>query len=389
MRNACVGVLWDSIDRLSLWAAAWWSGGTAADTAARALVLRYGLLSHALLFKEARGQLRQSPNVADAGLSDLVALRLLKIPEAEQLAPLPSKAHVVWAWQAAFWACAMTPSSSKGCKKAGETAPSSRLTSIPHAAHLVPLAMEACARARDAISIGMTYVNTQQPFAYVHMLAFSVWIATTINALLAGLKMAYLDPKLVSGCFEFPQLASWPLIFSCVARVILLPLMYDGLLGLAITLENPFQSSSAASCFPSELFEHEIHSECSAMAMGVDCIDPLNWWPSTGVSFGSRREHSSSSTTEASNAAAQQEWDFGPKTRHRPCRSGDHAPGGREIFQDRARVIARVGTLSRFAASALSDPERGTSRRVAPGVIPLARLPESRLGPSTLRSSAH
>ena len=79
MRIACVGALWDSIDRLSLWAAAWWSAGTAADTAARALVLRYGLLSHALLFKQARGQLHESKSVADAGLSELVELKLLKL----------------------------------------------------------------------------------------------------------------------------------------------------------------------------------------------------------------------------------------------------------------------------------------------------------------------
>ena len=44
------------VDDLSSWAASWFAEPTPADNAARALVLRYGLCSHALLFKQARGE---------------------------------------------------------------------------------------------------------------------------------------------------------------------------------------------------------------------------------------------------------------------------------------------------------------------------------------------
>ena len=372
MRNACVGVLWDSIDRLSMWAAAWMSTGTVADTAARALILRYGLLSHALLFKHARGQLHQSTDVVEAGLSDLVDLKLLKMPEAEKLAPLYGKAHVVWAWQAAFWTCALSQHASSGqnpttSKEAHAATPSNRPKPIPHAEHLMPLVMESCARARDAISIGLTYVSTQQPFAYVHMLALSVWIATVINALLAGLKLAYLDPKLLAGGFALPQPSSWPLVLACVARLVFLPVMYDGLLGLAITLENPFAESAAGSGFPSEMYEHDIHAECSAMAMGVDSIDP-SWWQSTGRShLGSIGERSAMGEASQTRKAAQEEWCFGPKTRLQSRCKGSTAPRD-TVLRSRARMIARIGTLSRITTA---EP-MGTAT-----VVPLSRLPES------------
>ena len=64
-RKDCVGGLWGAVDDLCVWSAAWHSRKTAADRAARALVARLGLCSHALLYKQAR-----------VGLGYIVALYL-------------------------------------------------------------------------------------------------------------------------------------------------------------------------------------------------------------------------------------------------------------------------------------------------------------------------
>ena len=59
VRKEGIGGLWGAVDDLCVWSAAWFYKGSLADHSARALVLRYGLLSHALLYKEARNEADQ------------------------------------------------------------------------------------------------------------------------------------------------------------------------------------------------------------------------------------------------------------------------------------------------------------------------------------------
>ena len=338
IRVQSIGALWDSICKLNMWASAWWSHSAGSEIGTRATVLRYGLLSHALLFKEARGELRESRSAADAGLSDLVDSNLLKHAEALQLAPLPFKAYVVWAWHTTFWTRALTSGSNYGgaCSDApaGKEANRGTIIPIPHAAHLMPLVMDTCGRARDAISAGLTHVTTQQPFAYVHLLALGCWVAVVLNALLAGLKLAYLDPKLLSSGIAWPGPSSWPLLVACVGRLFVLPIMYDGLLGLSVALENPFLSSTG---FPSDLFEHEMHAECTAMAKGVDGIDATRWWHAAGTDRGKVATR------------AKREWQFG---RHKCTASPQPVPPSQgHSLRGRAHALARLVTLKRIVTS--------------------------------------
>ena len=69
MRKDCIGGLWGSVDDLASWSAAWHSSNSTADRAARDLVMRLGLCSHALLYKQARSE--------DDDLSDLLRAGLL------------------------------------------------------------------------------------------------------------------------------------------------------------------------------------------------------------------------------------------------------------------------------------------------------------------------
>ena len=430
MRMHSIGSLWDAISKLSMWGAAWWPNGSHENTAARALVLRYGLLAHSLLFKEARGELRQAQSAAEAGLSDLVDHRLLRSSEAVALAPLPCKGAVVCSWLTRFWTLALgvrppadeppnasqgsaspprgtgertaqlaevlravaalenkqhekqqrqppmpadeeSPSQSQPCEEprsgrladiamkllleeleeqSRECAPRAASPScaamnpVPHASAVMPLVMEECGKARDAIAHGLTHVSTQQPFAYVHLLALSVWLAVIINALLAGLKLAYSDPKLMLDGFAWPTPSSWPLILASVARLICLPVMYDGLLGMGAQLENPFVTTETG--FAADLFEHEIHAECRAMGCG--CDESRHWWRATGLHHGGREgsqppvsERSfSRSFSNLTDGNDDNVWLFGPELHAEPWDGHDGNQGSRSFLHFRKRSYA-------------------------------------------------
>ena len=75
---------------------------------------------------------------------------LLLEHEARAIAPLPSKAQVVWAWQAHFWSRACTG-------ELGNTKPA-------QPGQVYGIAMSECMAARSAIATGIAYVDTQMPF---------------------------------------------------------------------------------------------------------------------------------------------------------------------------------------------------------------------------------
>ena len=129
------------------------------------VVLRLGLCSHALLYKQARSE--------DNDLSDLLRAGLLTAQEHKALGPLPSKAQgqqllhlrsytcalqpvaklarcalvvVVWSWLTLFWSRAL----------GGEL----DCTVPPAAAQLLPLVMEKCMRGRGSIGAAMTVSGT-------------------------------------------------------------------------------------------------------------------------------------------------------------------------------------------------------------------------------------
>ena len=131
VRRDGVGGLWGAVDDLSTWAAVWFHRKTTADRNARALVLRYGLLSHALLYKEARNESDQ--------LEDLIAAGLLLEHEVQALQPLAGKPLVVCAWLTHFWTRALS----------GEL----DVTPIAHAPQLSPMVLSTCMKARGAMSV--------------------------------------------------------------------------------------------------------------------------------------------------------------------------------------------------------------------------------------------
>ena len=272
MRMNCVGGLWGCVDDLMLWAAAWWSSGSEADDMARHIVLRYGQLSMILFFAQARGELSETDDPDTAGLTDCINSLLLTPAEAEALAPLPSKPQVVWAWIAAFL--------TKALSRSGE-ATAGDITPVPHAAHLMPHVMDKCAVARGCIGGGLAHVDTQQPLAYAHLLSLMTWTCVILNALLMGLKLAYDGVATdANGWFVFNP--GWPLIFGGIVKIIIMPVCYDGLLGVGTILDNPLGYDH--NNFPSEAFAHYMHAESKAYCTGVDAVRE-SWWEGTGLAF--------------------------------------------------------------------------------------------------------
>ena len=87
MRIEFLGGVWGAVADLNLYASIWFNSGSKADSTARELVQRYGLLAHMLLYKDARGQ---------TSLEDAIGKGLLLPHEAKLLQPLPSRYPLIY-----------------------------------------------------------------------------------------------------------------------------------------------------------------------------------------------------------------------------------------------------------------------------------------------------
>lgn len=253
-----MGALWGAVDDLAVWSACFFNSGTLADHSARALVLRYGLLSHALLYKQARGEEEQ--------LDDLVVAGLLLQHEAAALQPLASKPAVVWAWLATFWTRAL----------AGELG----TTPIAHAQNLAPMIMGKCMQGRGAVGTTLTYIDSQQPFPYVHLLAILTDLALCVNSATTGLQAGHQFADKLTTRTELPLLA-----FAAVVRIASFVCIFNGLLSISVHLENPLGDDPAD--LPALAYQVWMKKECESFAAGVDAVDVGNeWWEGVGRAEG-------------------------------------------------------------------------------------------------------
>lgn len=268
IRKDCVGGLWGAIDDLSAYAAAWFSRRSAPDRAARALVLRLGLCSHALLYKQARGE---DGDLED--LQDLVMGGLLLEHEAVALADLPSKSQVVWAWMTLFWTRALE--GSLDC------------SAVPHAAAVSPMIFSKCMAGRGAIGMALAFIDTQQPFPYVHLLAVITDVALLVNAVSVGLHTgrqlastshcAGQPSPCAAALFVESRLNVCVLVLLAAVRVAAFTLIYNGLLAIGISLDNPIGDDPAD--LPGLAYQVFMRNECEGFYAGVDEVDTARgWW---------------------------------------------------------------------------------------------------------------
>eukprot|EP00908_Phaeocystis_cordata_P026180 Transcript_865.p1 GENE.Transcript_865~~Transcript_865.p1 ORF type:complete len:493 (+),score=222.21 Transcript_865:96-1574(+) len=282
VRRDCVGGLWGVVDDLSSYAAAWFHQPTTADREARKLVLRLGLCSHALLYKQARSN--------DEELGDLVRAGLLLPHEEKALQEIaaaheePSKAQQVWAWQTHFWTRAL----------GGQLG----TTPVPHAAMVMPLIMKRCMDGRGAIGTALAYIGTQQPFPYVHLLAVLTDLALAVNAMYVGLHTGrqlfvsrHCEAAQGGAACETPwqsesHLNVLLLVGFAGVRVAAFTLIYNGLLGIGVSLDNPIGDDPAD--LPGLAFQVFMKRECEGFGAAVDAVDldgsksGTVWWEGLG-----------------------------------------------------------------------------------------------------------
>lgn len=275
VRRDGVGGLWGAIDDLASWSASWFCERTIADRAARALVIRLGLLSHALLYKEARGEAED--------LEDLLSAGILLEHEARALQPLASKPLVVWAWMTHFWTRALASRL--------DTSP------IPHAAQLAPMIHTKCMQGRGAIGLALAYVDTQQPFTYLHLLSTITDVALALNSAAVGVQAG----RYLTAAPERLLQAEVPLHLLCAfVRVASFVLISSGLLSIGVQMDNPMGDDPGD--FPALAHQVYIKRECESFGKGIDAINlHAGWWeglgePTSGAAGGTREAAKAAST---------------------------------------------------------------------------------------------
>jgi len=165
------GVL-NTIDSMCARLAVYFPGNTKEDDEAKEIILRYGVLSVKLLFKDAKEV--DSWNIDDRkrlgcdNLGDLVDEGLLLPHEKELLKDCPSRAQVVWVWIASLF--------TKWCLDGRLPSPLENQNTI----------LEECNTARNNIAMILARVNTQYPMSYSHLVISMVKVLLIIQAVVAG-----------------------------------------------------------------------------------------------------------------------------------------------------------------------------------------------------------
>jgi len=215
------------------------------------LLLRYGLLSHELVYRAARG--------TDAKLADLVEAGTLTPEECGILQDLPSgpiKAQAVWVWIQLLWDGLLE-------QKA-----------IPWHVHQVVLRI--IADGRVAVKSIFTYLNTQIPFAYVHLMAclvhFNLLLLALQSGMIIGKSVGIIREKATSGKLNSADTEATTLLMSQVFYLIMVPMVYLGFLELSQEISDPFGTD--LNDFPRAQYHNVMQDENEAFIFMAETVPP-------------------------------------------------------------------------------------------------------------------
>ena len=165
------GVL-NTIDSMCARLSVYFPGNTQEDDEAKETILRYGVLSIKLLFKDAREvdswNIKDRKRLGCDSLGDLVDEGLLLQHEKELLKDCPSRSQVVWVWIASLF--------TKWCLDGRLPSPVENQNTV----------LEECNVARNNIAMILARINTQYPMSYSHLVISMVKVLLIIQALVAG-----------------------------------------------------------------------------------------------------------------------------------------------------------------------------------------------------------
>jgi len=209
-----IGGLWGALDDILLIVGALFPQDSAEDRDVRDRVLRWGALSHELMYKQIRG---------DNEFQDLVDKGLLLREEMAILGPLSSRPQCVWAWMCSYMAHLAYGEAAHGGSR------------MPHAVTMFPKLLDFCCAARDSIGKLFTYTDSQVPFRYVHILSLIVWVHNMVQALASAVRFA----------FECQNNHHWVSgVLSEMVFLMFYPVVYTSLLHVGVGMLNPVRSAS-------------------------------------------------------------------------------------------------------------------------------------------------
>jgi hypothetical protein len=199
----------------------------------RDLVVKWGMASIFLLVKAAREDTRDA---------DLVAKGLLSESELEKLQgiSLHGRAMVMWAWIMRI------------SQETFEAARGPR----PHAPKLMAV-FNQCIAARNGIQVIHTYLQTQLPFAYVHLLTLLI----NVNNLVVTIKCGAVF--IVSYAKDDHQTMGYQILM-----LLLVPVLYHGLLSISYVIQDPFGEDMLD--FPIAAFVEYVAQCCDAALLAQD-----------------------------------------------------------------------------------------------------------------------
>jgi len=187
-------------------------------------VLKYALASVSLVVQTVRNK----ENVEALGPKQEC---LLSAEEVEILIDIPIRPRPAVLWS---WICAVT---TKVMEEQG----------VPPGKHRDVLIE--CLKARDGISLIWTYLGTQLPFAYVHLVTFLVNLNNLVMAVKCGVIFAASLRDM-----------NWIHAGSQVVFIFVVPLLYQGLLSVSYIIHDPFGEDLLD--FPIMAFQEYCNEAC-------------------------------------------------------------------------------------------------------------------------------
>lgn len=222
-------------------AAIYFPGQDSDSLVAKETIMRYGVLSVALFWKDAREidawtmDFREKKCVDD--LSDLVQGGLLSEAEAHLLqTEYPTvKSQVVWVWLASFW--------TKLCLDGKLPAPNAKIQGEM---------LKKCTHASDQIRTMLARLNTQYPSQYGHIVAAWIKVGFFVSACITGYVSAI---AIITRYYWY--------VAVCFAQLIITILFYQGILQVKEHINNPFLDQKCD--FPWQLFHARLVRQCVAL----------------------------------------------------------------------------------------------------------------------------
>ncbi|CEM15838.1 unnamed protein product [Vitrella brassicaformis CCMP3155] len=226
---------------------------------AKAMLRRYGLASFHLTFDAARGS-EDLNELMDRGLLTKEEAAILQRGNA-------AKAELVWGWVLKLFSL---------LAEKGRFAHPDMALGVAHKISL---------SARSAVSNTWTYVDTQLPFSYVHLLGILVHINSIFVGLLSGIVLGKCTARVADNerapmmgfardeyTTPFASRAdAWNVSQLLIQQLLFLftiPVFYHGLLRLAERISNPFGYDETD--FPKELYCQMLEEETLALQYATE-----------------------------------------------------------------------------------------------------------------------